>query len=272
MHTDAPAQYVTDANLAARQRLWATSRRDPPFALFPWVLQLAGLGLAGAQPHAAVLDVGCGNGMYERALATEGHAGVVVAADLSRGMLEAVACDARAQADAQSLPFASAGFDVVLAPHMLYHVPDVGRAATEAARVLRDDGVLVAVTNGVANLAELRAIVEQAVGTGWTMVRPAEARFSLENGAPQLSDAFSSVERVDCPSSAVVVTDVGALADYVASVADHYERVVDVPWPDVVARVRSAAARAISDHGAIRLGTSVGAFVCRTPMRTKEAV
>ncbi|HUF34067.1 MAG TPA: hypothetical protein VMN58_12755 [Acidimicrobiales bacterium] len=54
-----PTQYATEGNLAARQRLWATSRRDPPFELIPWVLDLAGL-MPGSSLE--VVDVGCGNG------------------------------------------------------------------------------------------------------------------------------------------------------------------------------------------------------------------
>ena len=49
-------QYATDVNLAARQRLWAISRREPDFDLFTWVLQW----VEGDR----VLDVGCGNGAY----------------------------------------------------------------------------------------------------------------------------------------------------------------------------------------------------------------
>jgi hypothetical protein len=39
----APTQYATEDNLAARQRLWATSRFEPAFSLFAWVLALADL-------------------------------------------------------------------------------------------------------------------------------------------------------------------------------------------------------------------------------------
>jgi SAM-dependent methyltransferase len=122
MSANPPTQYATDENLALRQRLWATSRREPALDLFAWVLALSGLDAGGSQ-H--VLDIGCGNGSYEAALADRAHAGGRVALDLSAGMLAVVTGAARVQADAQALPFAPGAFDVVLAPHMLYHVPDV---------------------------------------------------------------------------------------------------------------------------------------------------
>lgn len=255
-----PSQYATDRNLAARQHLWAVSRRDPTFDLYPWVLDVAGLGSGST---ADVLDLGCGNGRYEQLLAERGHGGARVALDLSAGMLARVPSASRVRADAQHLPFPHGSFDVVLAPHMLYHVPSVGQAAREVRRVLRSDGAFVAVTNGEANLAGLAAIVEEAVGGGRRLQRPADSHFSLENGAAQLASTFATVERVDCPPSDVVVTDVDAFAGYVASTADHYQDHVDVAWSTVVERARSRCAQLVSEEGALRLTTAVGAFICR---------
>jgi SAM-dependent methyltransferase len=254
-----PTQYATDANLAARQRLWSISERRPPFDLFDWVLDRVGMA---AGDERRILDVGCGNGRYERELRDRGHQGVQVAIDLSRGMLDHVEAADRMQSDVQRLPLVTSAFDVVLAPHMLYHVPDVAAAACELRRVLRPGGVCIAVTNGESNVAELRDLVEIAVGAGWRMARPSDQRFSLENGAAQLSTAFDRVERVDCPSGDLIVTDLDALTDYVASVADHYEPEVDGPWTDVVARVRELAGEEMSRSGAFRMTSAVGGFVC----------
>lgn len=95
------------------------------------------------------------------------------------------------------------------------------------------------------------------------MARPSDRRFSLENGAAQLSTAFDSVERVDCPPSDLIATDLDALTDYVASVADHYEPEVAGPWTDVVARVRELAGAELARTGAFRMTGAVGGFVCR---------
>lgn len=262
MPQPAPTQYVTDANLAARQRLWAVSTREPSFSLFDWVLDVAGLAPAS---DADVLDVGCGNGAYEQKLSARGHRGQLVALDHSYGMVETIdpGIASRVQADAQALPVRSASFDVVLAPHMLYHVPDVPAAAAECRRALRPGGLFVAVTNGATNIAGYLDLVERAVGSGWQMSRPAEERFSLENGYDQLVGAFENVERVDCPPSEVIVTDVDALAGYVGSVGDHYGEEVEMAWDEVVDRVRALATEAIATRGALRWSTSMGAFVCR---------
>jgi SAM-dependent methyltransferase len=255
-----PTQYTTARNLAARQRLWACGRREPAFDLIPWVVGLTGIA---AGDERAVLDVGCGNGRYEQALVEAGHHGTRVALDLSLGMARAVIGATAVQADVQSLPFATDTFDVLLAPHMLYHVPDIALAARSMRRVLRPDGLMVAVTNSRENLRELRALVEAAAGDGWTMDRPADRRFSMENGGDLLADGFASVERVDCPPGALAVGDADAIAGYVASTADHYQDTLERPWSEVVEGVRSRAAAAIAADGALRLTTAVGAFVCR---------
>ncbi len=253
-------QYATDDNLAARQRLWSTSRRVPEFDLFSWVLDVAGVTQGSTQ---SILDVGCGNGAYERALVERGHRGPRVALDLSAGMLPLVTDAAPVLADVQALPFSGECFDLVLAPHMLYHVPDIEAAAGETRRVLRPDGAFIAITNSVSNLRELRALVEAAVGTDWRMPRPADQHFNMEDGAAVLSSAFDSVVPLHCPPGHLAVTDAGVLAGYVASVADIYGSQVDVPWAEVVRRVHESASDAISADGELRFSTGAGAFVCR---------
>jgi cyclopropane fatty-acyl-phospholipid synthase-like methyltransferase len=61
MALNPPGQYRDDRNLSARQRLWA--HQEPYFDIVGWVM-----GLAGVSPGTRVLDAGCGNGMYLRAL------------------------------------------------------------------------------------------------------------------------------------------------------------------------------------------------------------
>ena len=65
MSLNPPTQYLTDANLRARQRLW--EHQQPPFDLVSWVLELARLR---PDSTARVLDVGCGNGAYLARLRT----------------------------------------------------------------------------------------------------------------------------------------------------------------------------------------------------------
>jgi SAM-dependent methyltransferase len=112
-------------------------------------------------------------------------------------------------ADVQDLPFEDASFDTVVAAWMLYHVGDLDRALAEIARVLRPDGRLVAVTNSVRHLEELRPLF------GGVM-RGFERLFNAENGEESLSRHFPSVVRIDTELVAVV-EDRAVLEAYGAS-------------------------------------------------------
>ena len=91
--------------------------------------------------------------------------------------------------------------------------------------------------------------MEAAVGMDWKMIQSSSSAPQYGRGSRVLSSAFESVVRVDCPPSHLVVTDVNALTDYVASVADRYQAQVDVPWSEVVNRVHELASTALSRNG-----------------------
>ena len=138
------------------------------------MLDLAWLG-AGTR----LLDAGCGNGLYLRAMARRQ---VRVAGVICRwGCCGRQPARALFSADVAALPVRDGVFDVVLAVHMLYHVPERATAVRELRRVLVPGGVCVAVTNGARHTRSLRGLVERAVGQetpGWRMT-PATQAFTV---------------------------------------------------------------------------------------------
>jgi len=112
--------------------------------------------LVNPQPHWQTLDVATAAG--HTAFVFAPHVAHVIASDLTPEMLLVAAKVAQEkditnvtfkEADAEALPFANAGFDLVtcrIAPH---HFPNVQRFIEEAARVLRPGGVLAVVDNVV---------------------------------------------------------------------------------------------------------------------------
>jgi ubiquinone/menaquinone biosynthesis C-methylase UbiE len=252
-----PGQYRDDRNLCARQRFW--EHQDPFFDIVGWVLDLAGL-----RPGMRVLDAGCGNGVYLRALAARKVQ--AVGCDLSVGMLRAGGHPAVVNADVAALPVRDGAFDVVLAVHMLYHVPDRQAAVRELRRVLAPGGTFIAVTNGARHLLSLRRLTEQAVRQvtpGWQM-RPATHAFSAENGPAQLETVFGSVTCVLRDSRApVVIRDAGLAAAYVASWASFYQDQTARPWPEVVDDVRQQVQAVITRDGAFTTSGDAVAFICR---------
>jgi SAM-dependent methyltransferase len=126
----------------------------------PWVEALA--AVAEARPH-RVLDAGCGDGVFARAVAAPEVIGVDTApAMVDRARSRGV--DARL-ADIQYLPFRAGEFDVVVCNWTLYHLQDLDRGLAELARVLRPGGRFVGIYNRERHMDEL-----------WSVVRPEFAR------------------------------------------------------------------------------------------------
>ncbi len=192
-HLDDPAavarQYAREDNLRARQALYEETTGLHPHEALRGVL-------AELRP-VRVLEVGGGPGELAEWMRDELGADVSFV-DISPRMVElAGERGVRAQVgDVQALPFADASFDVVVAAWMLYHVPDVDRGLAETARVLVPGGTLVAVTNSVDHLRELRDLVAYPAGQ--------EEKFSRENGERFLRRHFARVERRDADGTAIV--------------------------------------------------------------------
>lgn len=135
-----------------------------------------------------VLEVGCGPGEAAATIAASGAD--VEAIDISERMVElarARGISARV-GDVQELPFEDESFDAALAAWMLYHVPDVERGLSELARVLRPGGTLVAVTNRVDHLRELRELLGGEFPT---------SAFSDRNARELLLRSFAAVDERD---------------------------------------------------------------------------
>jgi ubiquinone/menaquinone biosynthesis C-methylase UbiE len=107
----------------------------------------------GREPghFARSLEIGAGTGYFSLNLLRAGLIGEATCSDISPGMLETLAENARAldlrvhtqPADAERLPFADASFDIVLGHAVLHHIPDLPRAFSEFERVLAPGGTVV---------------------------------------------------------------------------------------------------------------------------------
>jgi SAM-dependent methyltransferase len=119
------------------------------------------------QAQARVLDLGCGGGHVSFNVAP--HVREVVAYDLSRDMLGAVAATPRTrglanivtqQGRVEALPFADGAFDVVMSRYSAHHWHGFAPALKEARRVLKPGGRAVfadAVSPATGLLDNLRA-------------------------------------------------------------------------------------------------------------------
>ena len=167
-------------------------------------------------------------------------------------------------ADAQALPFPDDTFDVTLAMHMLYHVPDRTLAIAELRRVLRTDGVALVVTNSETHLQQLDDLLVECAAAATGVDRlPVRSfiSFTTESATEELAPAFPRIESRMLVSE-LVIDAVEPVLDYVRSVsvfvADR-----DGQLDGVIAELERRVARTIRDEGAFRVRTAGGCFVCR---------
>jgi len=106
-----------------------------------------------------VLDVGCGNGDFLIKLRKAGFSGKLTGLEISSGMLEGGIKQNSNEnlgidfivGDAEKLPYEDNSFDVIIAKHMLYHLPNIQKGVDEMYRCLKKGGVLVITLNGKNN-------------------------------------------------------------------------------------------------------------------------
>ena len=249
-------QYHNAANLNARIQLHARFSTND-YGWHPWIFDQFKI----ARPS-RVLELGCGPGRLWTENSTRiPSAWDITLSDFSPGMLAEtrrnLASVGRSFSfeviDAQSIPFADASFDAVIANHMLYHVPDRSKALAEIRRVLRPDGRFYASTVGAAHLREIGELVRRfdpqiVFGIG------DEASFTLENGAQQLAPYFSNavLHRYE---DALIVTEAEPLIAYVLS-----GRVGASLEGDRVAEFAAFVQCELAQHGTIHITKDSGLF------------
>lgn len=183
-------QYASEVNLQARKALWEGAEG-------PDAKEVLWRTIETWDPR-RVLEVGGGEGELAERMQRELGAEVAFV-DLSPRMVElaqARGVDAQ-EGDVQRLPFADRSFDTVVSAWMLYHVPDLDAGLGEIARVLVPGGALIAVTNSVDHIAELRELLAYPPGAF-------ELSFNSENGEEHLRRRFAAVERFDTVVTATV--------------------------------------------------------------------
>jgi SAM-dependent methyltransferase len=174
-----------------------------------------------------VLEIGCGNGLLWRANAGRIPAGWrITLSDFSAGMLgdargaigEAVSGIEWKVVNAEDIPFGDDTFDVVMANHMLYHIPDRKKAISEIRRVLKNGGAFYATTMREGYMKELGRPCQEFFSLPPDGRAPGGviANFSMENGAGQLREFFDGADLLVYENS-LAVTEAKPLLDYVLS-------------------------------------------------------
>ena len=259
--------YADGTNLRARADIYRF--QQPQVDLVAWVLEQVDWANVGS-----LLDIGCGPGTYLKRVAQRDL--FLLGMDVSGGMVREVRSGWPAQAaarlgysvaDAQYIPVRDGALDVVLAMHMLYHVPDIEAAAREMRRVLRSGGRLYAATNSSAHMREVLDLADQAqerLSPGSVVIHDALARrFRLEDGALLLGVAFEHVERREVKAE-LVIPESEAVLRYLHSMRATREPGLPagVTWEALMAEAQQQVDAEIARSGAFRATTHTGMFVC----------
>ncbi|AUM94726.1 TPA: methyltransferase domain-containing protein [Clostridium botulinum] len=178
------------------------------------------------QPNIKILELGCGDAsLWNKNFNHIPSNWEITLTDFSEGMLK----DAKKNlgekrsrfnfkiVNAENIPFEEESFNVVIANHMLYHVPNINKALKEINRVLKSEGILFASTVGKNHMKEIREIIStfdiySLTSESWEITDS----FQLENGLKIVSEYFNMVELKRYKDN-LKVTDPVYILDYIFS-------------------------------------------------------
>jgi SAM-dependent methyltransferase len=259
-------QYQNPARLNARSALHARFSTNP-YGWFAWVWDRLPLRF-----RMRVLEIGCGDARLWHGRAESVPAGCrLTLTDLSPGMLHRarqrlpIGWSQYAVADAQSLPFAEASYDLVIANHVLYHVPDRPRALAEIHRVLVPGGQLCATTIGERHMAELLGWMAEVVPDTPIWGGGTAQAFTLQSAPAELAPFFARVRCEHYPD-ALAVTEIEPLLAYALSMDT--DGALVARQDALVARqdaLRALFQREMQAHGVVRITKESGMLTAHKP-------
>ena len=237
----------------------------PPIDYVRWTLDT--IDWSGAE---VTLDIGAGAGShYASLIQTQPHI-AYFALDLSPDLLRKHPCaaDRLALGDAMRLPYSDASIDVVMANHMLYHLPDIEAGLREIKRVLKPDGFLLAASDSLQSLPELQVLMRRAIvllsENGALVASPPlpSDKFALETGARILARHFYAVVRHDLPCQ-LIFDDVEPALDFLESMRHLRQAGLpdDVRWDDMMLIMRQQMTQLLQALGKVELNLAVGALI-----------
>ena len=259
-------QYANAAKFNARIQLHAQCATNK----YPWPLWV--FDQFEKKPNLKILELGCGTGMLWQVNGPRiPDDWEITVSDFSEGMLQQTRQNLQSlkkqfqyeQIDADNIPFPDAHFDIVIANHMLYHVPNLNQALSEIGRVLKPDGTLYASTIGANNMREMKQLLyqflqnhsyEEALGS-------VEKNFSLDNGKEILQQYFQDIRIVKYENS-LVITEPQLLVDYVLS-CNGLKLGVEVLPEYRMKEFLGYMDNLMNVNGQILITTESGMFICK---------
>ncbi len=212
-------QYADSKNFGARVEL---NRRfgTNPYKWTSWVFDQ--MVFAG---NVRILELGCGTALLWRSnlqrIPDDSH---IILSDFSEGMLKGAKNILNNALDkfefnvinAEQIPYSDDLFDIVIANHMLYHIPNLEKALSEISRVLKPNGTFYASTFGLNYMKELTELVSNFDNNIIFSLKPLAHAFGLENGGELLRKYFEEVKIMEYDDE-LEVTESEPLVNFILS-------------------------------------------------------
>jgi len=217
-------QYSNSSKFSARIYLhatYSTNKYPWPFWVFDQFEKREGI---------SILELGCGTGLLWQVNTQRiPESWDVVVSDFSEGMLNTAmnnikGCKAKINfkiINTENIEFEESRFDIVIANHMLYHVPNRDKAFEEIKRVLKKDGILYASTVGDDSMLEMKQLVRDFnKNDNYSLALGSiESSFSLNNGKKQLDKYFNYVDMKKYVNT-LEITESEPVVNYILSCND----------------------------------------------------
>jgi len=258
-------QYKNPSNLDARvdlHRRFSQNRQGLHRWIFDYLLERA---------DGRILELGSGPGhLWHRNLDRIPASFPLFLSDVSHGMITAARRELSTipvqfnytVIDAQSLPLPSNSFNIIIANHMIYHIPDIHKAIEDMHRIISRDGCLLAATNGDDHLHEIDVLVhsiEPSIIFGSRDLKDIPIiPFSLSNGEELLSASFGRVLKFEFDDE-LIITEVEPLVQYILSFPGNAREVF--ASEEKLSELKTKIAGSIRKEGAFYATKSAGLFV-----------
>lgn len=168
------------------------------------------------------------------------------------------------QIDIQDIPFEDNSFDMLMANHMLYHVPDIDKAIKEVKRVLKPKGKFYASTNAKGHMLEATQMLSKVA-----QILPSEVvannfshSFTLESAPDYLNKYFKTIKRFDL-NSEIVVDKVEPVMAYLMSMTavDKLKDLMPLAKQEKAMKLIIELIKEKLINGPIKIGTKTGLLV-----------
>lgn len=175
--------------------------------------------------NSRVLELGCGSGKFwwKNKENIDENLDITVS-DFSKSMLKIAKSKLKninsnfkfQEINAESIPYDDNTFDIVIAQHMIYFVPDIEQALNEIRRILVPGGIFYVTANSSDSMKELNELVNDFDSNSGLNSNGYSTRFELENGTDILKKYFNKVD-VEILNGKILVNDPKPVVEYKAS-------------------------------------------------------